>query len=170
MRRHNCTIIDDRFIRRTGPRGLEVKPRASLVERERERERERESTERHRFSAVIAYYYKEKPGLFLHEVRYVWLVRNDNYRRSLLNALSRAPLSCPLCPHGESDRRTTFGMPCHSCVQRVWLYRVKFCREVPSGVDGQEGGSVSKGMFSLSRTCNSFFKSLISKRANKYPF
>ena len=121
MRRHNCTIIDDRFIRRTGPRGLEMKLRASLVA-----VKERESTERHR-SAVIAYYYKEKPGLFLHEVRYVWLVRNDNYRRSLLNALSRPLPSLSFLPfvYPRSGRRTAFGMPCHSGVQRVWLYRDK---------------------------------------------
>lgn len=54
MRRHNCTIIDDRFIRRPD-RGLEVSSAWSP---------RTEDTG----SAMVAYYYKEKSGLFLHRV------------------------------------------------------------------------------------------------------
>lgn len=83
MRRHNCTIIDDRFIRRPDllsfpfpllspfpppPAGLEL--------------RTAEEHRGHR-SVAIAYYYDENEDCARRGAvgRYVRLARNDNYRR-----------------------------------------------------------------------------------------
>lgn len=75
MRRHNCTIIDDRFIRRPDLLRL-PSPSSSFVGLEL-----RIAVHRgHRFVA-IAYYYDENEDCARRGAvgRYVRLARNDNY-------------------------------------------------------------------------------------------
>lgn len=68
MRRHNCTIIDDRFIRRPGPGLTGTCPHPDRGHRSETR------------SHIIIRRSTRTP--LSPRSRYAWLVRNDNYRRS----------------------------------------------------------------------------------------
>lgn len=78
MRRHNCTIIDDRFIRRPDPLPTPSSLLSPFIGLEL-----RIAVHRGHRSVAIAYYYDENEDCVRRGAvdRYVRLARNDNYRR-----------------------------------------------------------------------------------------